>query len=436
MTVGGKGALQVLLADRGSEEWMEQARQWTSKARRVLQEVIKESIMENKKPTAEEQRILARIQSWTVSDFECNEGTIRDQWDTIFERVENIHKDSRLGEGEKVRLRQTSLYHWFQEWDLLGLPSTLACILLAYLANQWFEKNWAVIRKIWHETFVISIDLFKQHLFIPIKDLVVDVMSREKSSLTGIALKDEETSLDNMLRDLEFGDGTPENRNNALTSAMRQYESDLRTGLLRHAMGGRLVRLMLIQIQQLKVGALHAAETIDVLLQANKINLQLLAVIPGIMMVIIGTRLLSRFWFRFRSRDIRSIRTVYDEMTEYLNELEHLLIVADSVAMVPGETDTTSPRMSRESPQQQQLQLPLPVDELGEFTLILYNYLVLLDYSCPVPFPNRKCDTIHRSLQDFLGSNGSLYRLSGNVDRQIALIGQVKQRHSELSQYL
>jgi nuclear control of ATPase protein 2 len=435
MTVGGNGALKVLLADRDSEEWMEQARQWTSKVRHVLQEIIKESIMENKKPTAEEKLILARIKSWTVCDFECNEGTIRDQWDTIFARVENIHKDSRLGEGEKVRIRQTSLYHWFREWDLLGLPSTLACILLAYLANQWFEKNWAVIRKIWHETFVFSMDLFKQHLYIPIKDLVVDVMSREKSSLTGIALKDEETSLDNMLRDLEFGDGTPENRNDALTSAMRQYESDLRTGLLRHALGGRLVRLMLIQIQQLKVGALHAAETIDVLLQANKINLQLLAVIPGIMMVIIGTRLLSRFWFRFRSREIRSIRAVYDEMTEYINELEHLLLVADSVAIVPGESNTTSPRTPRQSLRQQQ-QLPLPVDELGEFTLLLYNYLVLLDYSSPMPFPNRKCDAIHRSVQDFLGANGSLYRLSGNVDRQIALIGQVKHKHSELSQYL
>jgi hypothetical protein len=103
--------------------------------------------------------------------------------------------------------------------------------------------------------------------------------------------------------------------------------------------------------------------------------------------------------------------------------------------MVPGESITASPSTTRQSPQHQQ-QLPLPVDELGEFTLVLYNYLVLLDYSSPVPFPNRKCDAIHRSVQDFLGSNGSLYRLSGNVDRQIALIGQVKQKHSELSQYL
>ena len=135
----------------------------------------------------------------------------------------------------------------------------------------------------------------QSRFWIPIRDLFTELMYRDKNTLlTGISLQDEETSLDYMLRDLSFGDGTPESRHQAIIKATRQYENDMATGLMRHAIGGRLIRLILIQVQQLKVGMLHAADTVDVLLQTNRLNIQLLAIIPAIVIVTVGTKLFFR----------------------------------------------------------------------------------------------------------------------------------------------
>ena len=461
MTVGGEGALKVLVQDNEgiTKEWIDEAREWTYNARRVLYEVVKDSIIESMQPTQHEEEQLASIESWTVGEFDTtstNNGNngdldeIHNQWNTIYELIRDIHNYSRLGEGQKLRLKDTNLYIWFRQWDLLGLPSAFLNIFLARLANRWLEKNWATVKAVWRETFDISTDIMKQRFYDPIKDLVDDVMNHEKNSLlTGFAVDVEETSLDNMLRDLDFGDGTAQSRPEALERATRQYESDMKTGLFRHAMGGRLVRLILIQVQQLKVGLLNAAESIDVLLQANRINLQLLAIIPGVLALVIGTRIFLRLWFRFRAKSIRSISSVYSEMTEYLNELEYILLVANPVTPSngkgrKGDGKNKTPSSYRNKQRQRGLDsntpspsyLSLTHHELGEFSLILHNYLVLLDYSCPVPFPQWQCEVVHQSMQEFLGSNGSFHRLPGGVDRQIALIGQVKEKHRELAGYL
>jgi hypothetical protein len=72
--------------------------------------------------------------------------------------------------------------------------------------------------------------------------------------------------------------------------------------------------------------------------------------------------------------------------------------------------------------------------ELAEFTLTLYDYLVLLDYSSPQPFPSWQCDAIHDTITEFLGRDGSIQRLT--LDDQIRLVDLVKRKHRELSKYL
>ena len=259
MTVGGEGALKVLLeADKDNPEmateWIQEAKEWICDARRVLYEVVNDSIIESMQPTQNEEQKLQRIKSWTIGeyDLQINAGLddIGNQWQTIYELIRDIHTYSRLGEGQKLRLKETNLYIWFRQYDLLGLPSALLNIFLAKVANQWFvEKlNWSLIYRTWRESYDLSIEIFKQRFYEPIKELVDDIMNREKNSLlTGFDVLVEETSLDNMLRDLQFGDGTPGTRRQALEEATRQYENDMNTGLFRHAMGGRLVRLILIQ---------------------------------------------------------------------------------------------------------------------------------------------------------------------------------------------
>jgi nuclear-control-of-ATPase protein 2 len=101
-------------------------------------------------------------------------------------------------------------------------------------------------------------------------------MNKTPSLLEAFDVKNEEMSLDNMLRDLGFGDGTEAARKEGLIQAARQYESDLKNGLFRNAMRGRLIRLLLVQIQQLKAGLLSALASIDILVAANRLNIQLL----------------------------------------------------------------------------------------------------------------------------------------------------------------
>jgi nuclear-control-of-ATPase protein 2 len=283
--------------------------------------------------------------------------------------------------------------------------------------------HWPKIQAFLHQTFEIANEIFQSRFWGPIRDLLTELMYRDKNSLlTGILVTDEETSLDYMLRDLNFGDGTPETRQEAIIKATRQYENDMATGLMRHAIGGRLIRLILIQVQQLKVGMLHAADTVDVLLQTNRFNIQLLAIIPAFVIVTVGTKIFFRFLYTLRHKDLRPMSFVHSEMTGFLNKLESILLLADSHVSGRNRGDNVS---SLEA---------LSDHDLGVFILNMYDYLVLLDYSSPTPFPGWQCDSIHQTIVEFLGPKGSLSRMG--LQDQVRLIDHVKRKHEDLAKHL
>ena len=62
-------------------------------------------------------------------------------------------------------------------------------------------------------------------------------------------------------------------------------EEELRNGPIRGVFRGQMVRLLLIQIQQLKTDLLVAMGTIDDLVDANRLNVQLLASILLVLLV-------------------------------------------------------------------------------------------------------------------------------------------------------
>ena len=97
----------------------------------------------------------------------------------------------------------------------------------------------------------------------PIRDITLDLLNRRPHLLDPYALTIEEASLDHMLRDLGVGDGTPAGRAAAVAAAARMYEDELNRGALRGLVRGRVVRLMLVQVQQLKASLLSAMGSID-----------------------------------------------------------------------------------------------------------------------------------------------------------------------------
>ena len=416
LAVGGQGALQVLLGEEDADEWLENARNWSLMAREMLCDTVESSLDQSIQTSqgAAETALNKLKESWCASNYDYSE-SIQGEWTTIFEMIRDLHQLRRVGEGKKVRLKDANIIQWARQWDLLGIPSAALHIGLANVVHKWLLVHWPTIRVEGKEAFDLAYGIFKRKFWIPVSDVINNILNRGQGGLLqGISVKDEELSLDNMLRDLNFGDGTPGNRQAALSNALRQYESDLDTGLFRHALGGRLIRLILIQIQQLKVGLLTALESIDLLLQANKLNIQIIGTIPAILIIIYGTKFGIRSLYNLRAKDLRPIGVVHSEMTEYLNELESVMLLADRVDGEPARVSLND-------------------RELGEFSLIMYNYLILLDYSSAV-FPAWKCDAIHKSMQEFLGSCGSLKRL--NIENQVKLIDQIKRKHGSLAKHL
>jgi nuclear-control-of-ATPase protein 2 len=258
LPVSGPGAMDVLFAE-DTEEYLEKVRDWTTTARNTLCGIVRDIHSSSIKTTEEAESLRNFEKSWYIGDFQDLNG-IEDDWMFIFENVRDLSTLRRLGEGTTIRLRDTTFFHWIRQWDLVGIPSAALHIGVAFLVHKQLAKsdlNWLKMREGVVEGVTAGFGIFRKNFWDPIYGLVMEIMNRGRNNLLqGIAADDEAQSLDNMLRDLGFGDGTPETRHTATQKASRQYESDMKYGLVRHALGGRLVRLILIQVQQLKVGML------------------------------------------------------------------------------------------------------------------------------------------------------------------------------------
>ena len=65
-------------------------------------------------------------------------------------------------------------------------------------------------------------------------------------------------------------------------------------------------------------------------------------------------------------------------------------------------------------------------EELGEFTLLVHSFLLLLDFTSP-PFSSKACDALHHEVQDLLWQ-GEL-----SPERQLALLGTIRRKHAALA---
>jgi len=379
------------------------------------------------------------------------------QWTLIYEMSRDINRLRRVGEGKSLKFKWKEVHwiHWLMQWNLMGIPLAALKIMAAFWIHDNLQPHVPKIKEITQEVHDAGVEIFTTRFWTPLKDLVDEIMSRRKGLVTGVSLAEEEASLDIMLHDLGLGDGTPATRHEATIKATRQYESHMKSGLMWHALGGQLVRLMLVQMQQLKVSMLDAAETIDVLFQSNRINMQVMAVVPAVGIVFFGTKVLVRFLFSIRAKEFRPIASVHADMTDYLNKLESNIILRTSDShnqqqqqqphpthsySYQGRTDKIHQRCTGKKDTTANLQngttMPTTVAEekqLGEFALILYKYLLLLDYSSPQLLPSRQCDVIHQSLTEFLGRKGSFRRDNSSTNDRIRLIDLVKGKHQDLS---
>jgi nuclear-control-of-ATPase protein 2 len=210
---------------------------------------------------------------------------------------------------------------------------------------------------------------------------------------------------------------------------------------------GRVVRLMLIQIQQLKAGLLKAMGSIDDLVDKNRLNVQLLASIPAFILVTYGSKLLFSFivGLRMKRVTVLPIKNLQGEMTDCLRRMERCLLLSGSESDKNklGDSDEADSLSNDEEggktakDMAEDLEISdiatskstisqLSTDELGEFVLLCYSYLLLLDYATP-PISYRTFDSVHRNIQELLLPHGQL-----SIGRQLKLLALIKAKNADL----
>jgi nuclear-control-of-ATPase protein 2 len=116
-----------------------------------------------------------------------------------------------------------------------------------------------------------------------------------------------------------------------------------------------MVKLILVQVQQLKVGMLSTLDTIDVLMKGSHTHFQILAAIPAIVMAMYGTKYFFRVLPSIRAKDLRPMRSIHGEMVNCISAIECLIILSDQNC---DHRDTAT---------------QLKPSEIGEIVLNVYN---------------------------------------------------------------
>ena len=238
-----------------SDEWMTEAREWTQQSRKLVVEIVRECL------EGCSSQDLYTVEAWDSlawASQHYGEGDTQKDWSTVLHYVNALSTWRRIGESKVVRLKDAAIVHWSRRMDIMGIPSYLASIWIANRFHNWIMPRWPQLKRDGAEILETVISIWIARVWVPFKGIVDELMNRSKGIMSALSVEDEQTSLDHMLRDMGFGDGTSESRRIALQRASEQYEHDLSSGVFVNLARGRLVRLLLIQVQQLKVGLLSA----------------------------------------------------------------------------------------------------------------------------------------------------------------------------------
>eukprot|EP00588_Corethron_pennatum_P013404 CAMPEP_0194277498 /NCGR_PEP_ID=MMETSP0169-20130528/9821_1 /TAXON_ID=218684 /ORGANISM="Corethron pennatum, Strain L29A3" /LENGTH=974 /DNA_ID=CAMNT_0039021497 /DNA_START=102 /DNA_END=3026 /DNA_ORIENTATION=+ len=402
-------------------EWHISAILWTQEARKLVYNVVKEMVREvddrNDTSISRDQKVQSYeihiMNNWCKGsagiDLNCFDVTIdvTEGWITA---VSLVDKTSKLQRAGKSFLSGLPIFGNSNLW----LVGDLFVLVASYALHCAVAPHWGSIVRTVANSWNLGREILMRRFVMPTVAIVNDlILNRRPRLLDKSVLRDAELSLDIMLADLGLAEAmktglSAESRSEALAAASRMYEAELRTGAVLNLVRGRSVRLILVQIQQLKAEMLRAAGAIDDLIDANRLNVQLLAAVPAVLLAVVATRLAFVGLFAIRSRGtIGSVRDLHAEMADVLLRMERRVLL-------------TGPDGGRGG-----ARLRLRGPELGEFVLLSHTYMSLLDYGTPL-LSVKAADAVHGELQDLLSPE------SVDADRQAALLRSVSARHENL----
>ena len=388
-------------------QYLDECMKWNAKAKALLKDVLLH------------QTIMTSRTSTTLEiDKAANDIEMLKQWGDKMTTTEwsTNHWKSALGVLEATVTHKTAptpssvLESITQQWKFrnIVIPSALLKIALAKAIHHAVLPHVPWMKTTGHQIGTALWGIVEFRFYMPLKVILMDLLNRRPRLLDPAQLVNEQTSLNNMLRDLGIA-VTDLDKADSLAQASRMYEEQLKQGAVKNMIFGKMVRLLLIQVQQLKAELLQAFQSIDELVDANRLNVSLLATIPAFLLVRWGSRILYSVLYRLRTRDVTGLKDAHMELTHRLRTLERILILASKDKDNHGGKG----------------QLYLKGAQLGEFISQEQKYLLLLDY-CQPPFPVKQVDSIYKDMQDLLPPGGL------DQETQVNLLKLIHQKNADL----
>jgi ATP synthase regulation protein NCA2 len=289
--ISGQSATKVLLAgpqgnseerplDSSRGDWKDEARLWSGSARIALCDLVRATRDRSALAFEDEQEsrtnwkkldtglneamddILLLEQQWARRNYR-EKSRVPEQWRRMVHYVDHLGSWRRTGEDRSISVSDLLLLDWSRGIDFFGIPSTILALVVAHWVHAWIKPRWPEIREeSWKFIETVRLVLV-QRVWTPVKGIWDDLTNRSEGIMSGLSVEEEQIALDGMLRDMGFGDGSVNTRREALAAAADRYQKDLDSGLLRNFLRGELVRLLLVQVQQLKVSGQVDLKAVD-----------------------------------------------------------------------------------------------------------------------------------------------------------------------------
>ncbi|KAM3567773.1 hypothetical protein VYU27_010089 [Nannochloropsis oceanica] len=314
------------------------------------------------------------------------------------------------------------------EWFALSLRAAAYIFFLRSLAEIWSRRESI------HETATLTkknTEEFLVYRFVePGKAILDDLILNKRQRLTDVgAIADAQASLRRMLSDFiedTYPKMSKEARKKALEAmdiglVSEQYDKEIRHAV-RNVFSGKIVRMLLIQMQYVKKELLVAMEAIDDLFNANKVNLQLFAVIPALFLTYFFYRAALYLLGALASRRISNLSGVHAALRRTLRDLERLLILAPRLPPSLLALPSLSPSLGGMGPKA----AVLDERRLGEVVLLVAEFQNILRVNAP-----RLETSVRRALEedmsDVLGGPGRQ-----TVEQQLTSLSRIRRGYAFL----
>ncbi|GJD09902.1 Nuclear control of ATPase protein 2 [Galdieria sulphuraria] len=172
--------------------------------------------------------------------------------------------------------------------------------------------RWLGLRKTWIEIYedgkgiwMSMISFLKQHMIDPLSSIYQELFHNRYMTMDASVV---EQSRDAVLRMVESLVSYPIPKNRETIALLQIYEKNIRHPWYSLAFGD-LLQVLLIQLQKLKVDVEEQMLTLNQLVRSNEINFQLLAAIPGFLILYFGYHMLLSLFNAWRYQQIHGMGT-------------------------------------------------------------------------------------------------------------------------------